>query len=85
MIQPTKYLDLNVCVVGIAAEVLVALRSNQNMHYCELMGFVQSRMSDAARFNFSLALDLLFLFGLIDYHDDTDSIRLVENNAEVTK
>ena len=82
MIQPTKYLDLNTCVVAIATEVLVALRLNQYMPYDELLGFVQSKISDNARFNFPLSLDLLFLLGLVEYHDETDSIGLADKIAE---
>jgi hypothetical protein len=85
MIEPAKYLDLNTCVVGISAEVLVALRLNQFMRYDELLGFVQSKMSDNARFNFPLSLDLLFLLGLIEYHDETDSIGITDKIAEATR
>lgn len=77
MIQPTKYLDLNTCVVGIAAEVLVSLRKNQFMRYDELLKLIQTKMSDAVRFNFPLSLDLLFLLGLIEYYEETDSLGVV--------
>jgi hypothetical protein len=85
MIRPTKYLDLNTCVVVIAAEVLAALRSNRVMRYDELLGLVQTKLSEAVRFNFPLSLDFLYLLGLIEYDDNTDSIGVVEASEGVVK
>jgi hypothetical protein len=78
VINPTRYLDLNTCVIGVAAEVLWVLRRNQVMPYAELLAAVQSRTSEAVRFNFPLSLDFLYLVGQIDYDDDADAIVLAD-------
>ena len=84
MILPTKYLDLPTCVLGVSAEVLVALRQNRLMQYDELLGQVQAKLPSGARFNFPMSLDLLYLLGQIEYHEETDSIGLVEAAQKAT-
>ena len=85
MIQPTKYLDPDTSIIAVSTEVLEALRKQPALKYDELQGVVQSSLPDGARFNFPLALDLLYLLGLVDYFDDSDSIGATYSVGEVLR
>jgi hypothetical protein len=76
MIRPTKYLDLNTCVLRVAAIVLSELRLSRAMPLDELDAIVRSRAGESARFNFLPALSFLFLTGKLDYDDDADAVLL---------
>lgn len=82
MIRPTKYLDLDTCVLNVAAQIVSSLRRNGVMKYDELLTRLQNIISDAVRFEFVLALDLLFLLGKINYDSDSDSIALAGQEGE---
>lgn len=76
MIRPTKYLDLNTCVLRVAAIMLSELRLSRAMPLNELDAIIRSRVGDSARFNFLPALSFLFLVGKLDYDDDADAVLL---------
>lgn len=77
MIRPTKYLDLNTCVLRLAEVILSELREAQVVPLNELDMIVRTRVGDSARFNFLSTLNLLYLVGKIDYRDDSDEIVFV--------
>lgn len=81
MIRPTKHLDLDACLVNIAAHVLAKLSVTSVMTYEELLKSVETNLTPRARNDFVLALDLLFVLGQVSYHDETDTICAV---SEVT-
>lgn len=74
MIRPTKYLDLDACVVNIAAHVLSELSSTNVMTYDELLKSVETTLTPRARNEFVFALDLLYLLGRVSYHEETDTL-----------
>jgi len=78
MIRPTKYLDLNTCIVRIAAIVLSELQLSHMIPLSELATIVRSRAGDGARFNFLPALSFLFLVGKLDYDDNSDTILFLD-------
>ena len=71
MIKPTKYLDLDSCVINVAAAALKEL-SVGPLRYDELLRRIESSLSDRARFVFSYALGLCYLMRLVDYDDAAD-------------
>ena len=74
MIRPTKYLDLDACVVNIAAHVLSRLSSTNVMTYDELLKSVVTSLTPRAKNDFVLALDLLYLLGRVSYHEESDTV-----------
>ena len=82
MIRPTKYLDLNTCVLHIAAIVLSELQLSRAIPLDELDAIVRSRAGDAARFNFLPALSFLFLVGKLDYDDNADAVLFFDEGQE---
>ena len=74
MIRPTRYLDLDACVINVAAHVLARLSVVSVMTYDELLKSVEISLTPRARNEFVLALDLLYLLGRISYHEETDTL-----------
>jgi len=74
MIRPAKYLDLETCVVRVAALVIEELRASSILPLTELTARICSRLGDASRPNILPALGLLFLLGKLDYHDEGDAV-----------
>ena len=74
MIRPTKYLDLDACVINVAAHVLARLSAVSVLTYDELLKSVETTLTPRARNEFVLALDLLYLLGRISYHEETDTL-----------
>ena len=82
MIRPTKYLDLDTCVLRVAAIVLSELQLSRVVPLDELDIIVRSRAGEAARFNFLPALSFLFLVGRLDYDDNSDTILFLDVRQE---
>lgn len=78
MIRPTKYLDVDSCVLNSAAHILVLLSSAGAMQYDDLLRATQVATSKKVRFEFVLALDLLYLLGKVEYHEDLDALTLAQ-------
>ncbi|MHB1195146.1 MAG: hypothetical protein ACYC6F_19150 [Longimicrobiales bacterium] len=76
MIIPRKYLDLDVSVLRVSAEILSLLGKSGTLPHDELRERAIGDLPDKARHSFSSALDLLFLVGLIDYADSADAVVL---------
>jgi hypothetical protein len=74
MIRPTKYLDLDTCVLRVAAVVLEEICGSSAMPIGEVTSRVCSRLGDTARLNLMPALGLLYLLGVLDYHDEADAV-----------
>ena len=77
MIRPTKHLDLDTCILNVAAHALSILKGAGAMQYDGLLKMLQATLSKRIRFEFVLALDLLYLAGRIEYDEDTDAVVLV--------
>jgi len=82
MIRPTKYLDLNTCVLRTAAVMLSELQQSQAILLNELDMIVRSRIGETARFNFLPALSFLFLVGKLDYDDNADALFSLDDRRE---
>lgn len=73
MIQPTKHLDLNTCVVRASALMLKKLKIKRICRYEELKQSLND-FEDHADYAFLPAVHLLYLLGRIEYHPQTDSL-----------
>jgi hypothetical protein len=82
MIQPAKYLDLNTCVLRVAAEILLELQDSKVIPLDELNAVICSQVGDAARFNFIPSLSFLFLLGKLDYDSEADVILFLDKKQE---
>ena len=74
MIRPAKHMDVNTCVLSVAASILSELQRTTAIPLDELDETIQTRISSIARLNFIPALNLLFLLGGIEYDDEADAI-----------
>lgn len=77
MIRPAKHLNLQVCVVRIAAIILAHLKRRRVESCTTLLQKVIGRAGADAQVWFLPALDLLYLLGRLDYHPKTDSFEYV--------
>jgi hypothetical protein len=81
MIKPAKHMDVNTCVLSVAASILLELQRTTAIPLNELDETIQSRINSMARLNFIPALNLLFLLGGIDYDEEADAIVYQTGNA----
>ena len=80
MIRITKYTDINLSVVGIAAEILRLLQDDNLQKYEDILEKIKNKRGKQAKENFALALSFLFLMGKIKYYQKDDVIEFLENN-----
>lgn len=82
MIQPTKHMNLDTCVLHCAALVVEILQQESPLEYDSTLQRLRDGLSDNARFQFPYALNLLYLLGAVDYNLETDTLYLTSENAE---
>ncbi|WP_294405788.1 ABC-three component system middle component 8 [uncultured Clostridium sp.] len=78
MIKPTKFLDLDNCVISIASKILQILSSQKSITYTNLLVLFKNDLNDNFEYNLLPAIDFLFLLGLIDYSPNSDSLELIQ-------
>lgn len=78
MIRPTKFLDLDNCVISIASKIIKILLLHQNITYTELLNIFKYDLNDNFEYNLLPAIDLLFLLGLVEYSPISDSLELIQ-------
>lgn len=78
MIRPTRHLDLNTCVLNVATKVAKSLRDNGSTKYEPLLDAMQSELGESAKFQFPLAVSLLYLLGTVEYDEKADVLFRVE-------
>ncbi|MBV9868747.1 MAG: hypothetical protein JO316_25600 [Abitibacteriaceae bacterium] len=74
MIRPTKYLDLDTCVINVAAAIIAELQRTPAIPLDELNEVIAVQISEDAKINFFPALSLLYITGKLDYDDNADAI-----------
>jgi hypothetical protein len=72
MIRPTRHLDLDTCVLNVATRVARRLREHGPTKHGLLIDLIQDELGPAAKFQFPLAVSLLYLLGMLDYNEDGD-------------
>lgn len=76
MIRASKYLDISTCVLTVSSVIIKELLEIRTIPLDELSELVRVRLSRSAYFNFLPALNFLFLIGVLDYEEQTDTINL---------
>lgn len=82
MIIPTKHLDLDHCVLRVAAQVLTHLAEPGMLELTELQERVLADLGHDAKYSMLPALNVLYLMGRIDYDDGTDVVLLQNVDGE---
>lgn len=79
MIKPTKFLNLDNCVISISKDILQMLLNNKSIPYNHLYEELKIKYNYNADFeyNFLPSLDFLFLLGKISYSSSTDCLELI--------
>jgi hypothetical protein len=77
MIKPGKHLNLDVCVLRIAAVVLTHLRRLRVEKFNTLLSLVRNEVGDDGEVWFVAALDFLYLVGRIEYQSQTDTFEFI--------
>ena len=77
MIKPTKFLNLNNCILGIASEIIKILLIEKKVSYNILYKNLKSKYDKDFDYNFLPAIDFLFLLGKIKYSPSNDCLELI--------
>jgi hypothetical protein len=80
MIRPSKYTDLNICILNVGSLILERLAKYGPTKYDDIVMNLKEELGDNARFQVGPSLNLLYLLGLIEYDQNSDTI-FRENNS----
>lgn len=69
MIEPHKYLNLDVCVLNISAYIIKELKRTNLVKYDELLNSLVSKLGEETKEVYPYAIDFLFLLNKIKYHN----------------
>ena len=72
MIRPTRHLDLDTCVLNVATRLAHRLRKDGPAKYGLLIDMIQDELGPQAKFQFPLAVGLLYLLGTVEYNEKAD-------------
>lgn len=77
MLKPTKYTNLELCLVNISATIVKVIQQNQIVGYEELLSKLVITFGDDMKLHFVPSINFLFLLGKIKYHDKIDAFELI--------
>jgi hypothetical protein len=80
MLRPSKHTDLNTCILNVGSLILDQLSRYGPTKYDDMVINLKEELGDNARFQVGTSLSLLYLLGLIDYDQNSDTI-FRENSA----
>ncbi len=78
MIKPNKFLDLDNCMINIATEIIKLLSEKKAITYSALYSKLNEKFPISLEYNFLPSIDFLYLFGIIKYSPETDSLELIK-------
>jgi len=82
MLTPNKHLNLDASVLRVFSLIVREMQKRGVWELEKLRSFVIRRVGPDGEFAFLSALDLLYLFGRLEYHIKNDTIEYrVEQNA----
>jgi ABC-three component (ABC-3C) system Middle Component 8 len=82
MIRPGKHLNLNVCVLRIAAIVLRHLQRLRVESFDGLLAHVRDHVGNDAEIWFVASLDFVYLMGRVEYRPQTDTFEFVGHDLQ---
>lgn len=77
MLIPTKYMNLDYCVLNVSALILKAFSKQSVIAYDELLQIITAKIGKYAKEMMPYALNFLFLLGKIEYHPDIDAFEMI--------
>lgn len=77
MIKPTKFLNLNNCILNLCTYILTELLKYNSISYDNLYNKLSTEFGSEIKYLFIPSLDFLFLLGKIKYIPETDSLELI--------
>lgn len=77
MIKPTKFLNLDTCLLSIVKDILEILLQNKSISYNQLYDSLKIKYDEDFEYLFLPSLDFLFLLGKLNYVPSSDSLELV--------
>ena len=80
MIRPTKHMNLRYSVVNISCDVLKIMSKQKIIEYSDLLAKLQLKYGEDVKYNFIPSLNLLYLFGKIQYYPENDVFEMVPLN-----
>ncbi len=80
MLRPSKHTDLNTCILNVGSLILDQLARYGPTKYDDMVMNLKEELGDNARFQVGASLSLLYLLGLIEYGQNSDTI-FRENNS----
>ncbi len=80
MIRPHKHLNPRLSVVYVSGMMIETLKDNRIMGFVELLDVLKEKIEENVKAVFLPSLSFLFLVGKIAYHQETDSIELLDKS-----
>lgn len=77
MINPTKYTNVNLSVIGLSAIILRMLKKENLQKYEQILEKVRYRKGKQAGENFLSSLIFLYSLGKIKYYPEEDIVELL--------
>jgi len=77
MLEPNKYTNVPLSVLGLSATILSCLKNERAQKYNQLLGSVVGKRGGKAKTNFKFALIFLFSIGKIKYAQKEDVLQLI--------
>jgi len=74
MLRPSKHTDLNTCILNVGSLILDQLVRYGPTKYDDVVINLKEELGDNARFQVGTSLSLLYLLGLIEYDQNSDTI-----------
>lgn len=77
MIKPTKFLNLDNCLISVVKDILEILLRDKSIPYNHLYDLLKIKYTEDFDYIFLPSLDFLFLLGKITYSPSTDCLELI--------
>lgn len=77
ILSPTKHSNLRYSVVNVSASIITTLKENGIIEYNDLLATLKKKVGHEVGEVFLLSLTFLYILKRIEYIDELDSIRLL--------
>lgn len=81
MLSPTKHSSLKYSIINVSASIITTLKENGIIEYNDLLSTLKHKIGLEVSEVFLVSLNFLYILKRIEYIDELDSIRLL-NEAE---
>lgn len=82
MLKPNKHLDPRYSVVHVGGLIIKALQTGGMLTFDELLADLKNKIGEKVKEVYLSALSFLFLMGKIRYHQQIDSLELINEQAQ---